>query len=311
MAWVLRLVETGIDSPSRVIDVLDIKPRGDLGDITTLGLTLSEAKLILARLQQAVVAVQADDHAVRRPVCSSCSHVCHVRLWAARCSRSPPLCRCGSADTPATTARSMPRNGRASRSAARLLARTVPSRAVPGIASASGHDGSCRGNRSTGCDEIHSAAHGSGSGDELVGRQGHRLLVVVIPIILPAEADLPRRHGEHDVKIRHLEQFRLPILEPLPSCETLALRTVTRPDMNCTKRADGRNRRTIRRDRRAPRCGNSRSRSWHAAARRTAMRCAGHGTPGRSGGTRPPLPALRGPREPCFSRAPGRARLAQ
>jgi hypothetical protein len=74
MAWVLRLVETGIDSPSRVIDVLDIRPRGDLGDIANLGLTLAEAKQILARLQQAVVAVQADDHAVLRPVCSSCRH---------------------------------------------------------------------------------------------------------------------------------------------------------------------------------------------------------------------------------------------
>jgi hypothetical protein len=81
MAWVLRLVETGIDRPSRVIDVLDIRPRGDLGDIANLGLTLAEAKQILARLQQAVVAVQADDHAVLRPVCSSCHHACHVKDW--------------------------------------------------------------------------------------------------------------------------------------------------------------------------------------------------------------------------------------
>jgi hypothetical protein len=81
MAWVLRLVETGIDRPSRVIDVLDIRPRGDLGDIANLGLTLAEAKQILARLQQTVVAVQADDHAVLRPVCSSCRHACHVKDW--------------------------------------------------------------------------------------------------------------------------------------------------------------------------------------------------------------------------------------
>jgi hypothetical protein len=81
MAWVLRLVETGIDRPSRVIDVLDIRPRGDLGDIANLGLTLAEAKQILARLQQTVVAVQADDHAVLRPVCSSCRHACHVEDW--------------------------------------------------------------------------------------------------------------------------------------------------------------------------------------------------------------------------------------
>jgi hypothetical protein len=81
MAWVLRLVETGIDRPSRVIDVLDIRPRGDLGDIANLGLTLAEAKQILARLQQALVAIQADDHAVQRPVCSYCRHACHVKDW--------------------------------------------------------------------------------------------------------------------------------------------------------------------------------------------------------------------------------------
>jgi hypothetical protein len=61
--------------------VLDIRPRGDLGDIANLGLTLAEAKQILVRLQQAVVAVQADDHAVLRPVCSSCHHACHVKDW--------------------------------------------------------------------------------------------------------------------------------------------------------------------------------------------------------------------------------------
>lgn len=81
MGWVSRLVETGIDSPPRVIDVIDIKPLDDLGDIARLGRTLSEAKQILARLQQAVVAVQADDDAVLRPNCSSCGHACHIKDW--------------------------------------------------------------------------------------------------------------------------------------------------------------------------------------------------------------------------------------
>ena len=54
MGWVLRLVETGIDSSPRVIDVVDIGPFGDLGDIARLGLTLPEAKQILARLQHVV-----------------------------------------------------------------------------------------------------------------------------------------------------------------------------------------------------------------------------------------------------------------
>jgi hypothetical protein len=84
MAWVLRLVETGIDGPARVIDVTDIRPLGALGDIANLGLTLSEAKQILARLQQAVVSVQADDHAVLRPECSACGQACHVKDWRLR-----------------------------------------------------------------------------------------------------------------------------------------------------------------------------------------------------------------------------------
>jgi hypothetical protein len=56
------LVETGIDRPARVIDVMDIRPLGSLGEIAKLGLGLglglAEAKQILARLQQAIVAVQ-------------------------------------------------------------------------------------------------------------------------------------------------------------------------------------------------------------------------------------------------------------
>jgi hypothetical protein len=81
MGWVLRLVETGIDSPARVIDVLDIRALGDLADIANLGLTLSEAKQILARLQQVVVGVQAADHAGLRPDCSSCGGACHIKDW--------------------------------------------------------------------------------------------------------------------------------------------------------------------------------------------------------------------------------------
>ena len=35
-----------------------------------------------------------------------------------------------------------------------------------------------------------------------------------------------RRHGEHDVEIRHVKQFRLPVLNPLGTRQALALRTV-------------------------------------------------------------------------------------
>src|SRR5580704_15542043 len=34
----------------------------------------------------------------------------------------------------------------------------------------------------------------------------------------------PARHGEHHVEVRHVEQFRVAVLEPLCSCETLTLR---------------------------------------------------------------------------------------
>jgi hypothetical protein len=81
MGWVLRLVETGIDGPARVVDVMDLKPTGGLGDIGNLGLTLPEAKLLLGHLQQVVVAVQADEHAVLRPDCHSCGGACHVKDW--------------------------------------------------------------------------------------------------------------------------------------------------------------------------------------------------------------------------------------
>ena len=35
-----------------------------------------------------------------------------------------------------------------------------------------------------------------------------------------------RRHGEHDVEIRHVEQLRLAVLQPLGAGETLTLRAV-------------------------------------------------------------------------------------
>ena len=62
MGWMLRLVETGTDSRARSVDVLEISRPNDLGDIANLGLTLPEAKQLLARVQQAVVAAQAYEH---------------------------------------------------------------------------------------------------------------------------------------------------------------------------------------------------------------------------------------------------------
>jgi hypothetical protein len=60
---------------------MEIGRPNDLGDIANLGLTLPEAKQVLARIRQAVVAAQAREHAVLRPDCSSCGGRCHVKDW--------------------------------------------------------------------------------------------------------------------------------------------------------------------------------------------------------------------------------------
>ena len=81
MGWVLRLVETETDGAGQSVDVMEISWRSDLREIANLGLTLPEAKQLLARVQQEVVAAQARDHAVLRPDCSSCGGGCHVKDW--------------------------------------------------------------------------------------------------------------------------------------------------------------------------------------------------------------------------------------
>ncbi len=79
MAWIVRLVKTGADGERQCADVLKINRPDDLGDIANLGLTLAEGKLLLAGLQQEIVAAQAKGHAVRRPDCRSCGEVCRVK----------------------------------------------------------------------------------------------------------------------------------------------------------------------------------------------------------------------------------------
>lgn len=44
----LRLVKTGAEGEGSCTDVLEIDRPGDLGDIASLGLTLAEAKRLLA-----------------------------------------------------------------------------------------------------------------------------------------------------------------------------------------------------------------------------------------------------------------------
>jgi hypothetical protein len=81
MEWVLRLVETGTDGQSRSFDVMAISRPDGLGDLANLGLTLVEAKQLLAHVQRDVVAAQAGNHAMFRPDCQSCGGRCHVKDW--------------------------------------------------------------------------------------------------------------------------------------------------------------------------------------------------------------------------------------
>jgi hypothetical protein len=79
MRWILRLVEADGEGESGCLDVMDIVRPDELGDIADLGLTLAEAKLLQARVQQGVAAAQARGHAVRRPNCRSCGGACHLK----------------------------------------------------------------------------------------------------------------------------------------------------------------------------------------------------------------------------------------
>src|SRR5271166_6602254 len=78
VAWIVRLVKTEADGEERCADVMKIDRPDDLADIADLGLTLAEGKLLLAGLQQEIVAAQAGDHAVRRPDSRSCGGVCRL-----------------------------------------------------------------------------------------------------------------------------------------------------------------------------------------------------------------------------------------
>ena len=66
MSWILRLVKTGAEGEAEATDVMEIDRPGDLRDIATLGLTLSEAKQLLSVLQREIVAAQARTHAALR-----------------------------------------------------------------------------------------------------------------------------------------------------------------------------------------------------------------------------------------------------
>src|SRR3954467_2878812 len=79
VAWVLRLVEIGAAGEERCADVMEISRPDSLDDIADLGLTLADARLVLAGVQQEIIAAQARVHAVRRPECRSCGTTCRVK----------------------------------------------------------------------------------------------------------------------------------------------------------------------------------------------------------------------------------------
>ena len=61
----LRLVKIGDEGEGPCMDVMEIDRPDDLRDIADLGLTLAEAKRLLARVQQVIVAAQARGQAVQ------------------------------------------------------------------------------------------------------------------------------------------------------------------------------------------------------------------------------------------------------
>jgi hypothetical protein len=58
---------------------MEITKPDDLGDIANLGLTLAEAKQLLAGIQREISSTQAKGHAIRRPVCPCSDGVCQVK----------------------------------------------------------------------------------------------------------------------------------------------------------------------------------------------------------------------------------------
>ena len=73
----MRLVAAGGEGPC--VNIMKISKPDDLGDIANLGLTLTEAKQLLARVQHEISTSQAREHAVRRPVCPCGDGVCRLK----------------------------------------------------------------------------------------------------------------------------------------------------------------------------------------------------------------------------------------
>ena len=79
VAWMLRLVRIGVEGEGPCTDIMEIRRPDDLVDIANLGLTLSEAKRLLASVQREMGAAQASEHADRRPSCARCGGACRMK----------------------------------------------------------------------------------------------------------------------------------------------------------------------------------------------------------------------------------------
>ena len=75
--WILKLAAAG--GEGLCVDIMEISKPDGLGDIANLGLTLTEAKQLLARVQRQISTAQATEHTVRRPVCPCRDGVCRVK----------------------------------------------------------------------------------------------------------------------------------------------------------------------------------------------------------------------------------------
>jgi hypothetical protein len=84
IGWIVRLVKTDGNVRSLGSDVLEIDRPDDVGDVAQVGLTLAEGRMLLARVQNAVVTEQARAQAERRPLCQACHGPCHVKDYRPR-----------------------------------------------------------------------------------------------------------------------------------------------------------------------------------------------------------------------------------
>jgi len=85
----LRVVKIGAEGEGPCTDVMEISRPEDLGNVADLGLTLAEAKRVLAGVQREIVAAQARDHAIRRPECPRCDGVCRVKGYRDHAMATP------------------------------------------------------------------------------------------------------------------------------------------------------------------------------------------------------------------------------